>query len=427
MIAVFTLRLIYSIFLYCLLPLVLLRQFILGFRTPAYWSRWPERFGYVPFHSQSQPLFWLHAVSVGEVEAATPVIDRLLIEPSRFKIVITTVTPTGSEAVKRRFGDTITHHYLPYDLPGAVQRFLERLKPSVCVIMETELWPNLYHYCHLVNAPVVLINARMSLKSLAGYKKFPFLLKETFSNVARVLAQTETDANRFVLAGCEREKVSVSGNLKFDVNLPEGAGAQAQLLRNELFSDRPVWIADSTHEKEEKLLLDVHETILEQNENSCFILATGRRRRSDGVSGLCLQRGLNVVRKSVGDKCTESTQIFILDTLGELQSYYACADIALVGGSLVTAGGHNMLEPASLGVPVITGVHLENFQEISNLLIEAKAMIVVKNEFEFLEKTMQLFGDSDLRKHMGGNGKKVVTSNRGNIEEVLKTLKLILE
>jgi 3-deoxy-D-manno-octulosonic-acid transferase len=421
------LRHFYSLLLYCLLPLVFLRLIILGFRTSSYWSRWNERLGFLPSVKIDQPVFWLHAVSVGEVEAATPIIERMLSQLPQYQIVITTVTPTGAETVQRRFKNNARHFYLPYDLPSAVQRFITQLQPSICVIMETELWPNLYHYCDQKNIPIMLVNARVSLHSLVGYKKFPGLLKKTFDCVTYVLAQSKLDAERIMMIGCDSKKVSVTGNLKFDVNLPSDIYTKAKSIRAEMFPNRPVWIAASTHEKEEEALLEAHEKILEQHQSCVLILAPRHTQRFNRVADLCDRSNMNVVRKSSNEKCTKETQVYLLDTLGELQTYYACADLAFVGGSLVPAGGHNMLEPACLGLPVLSGIHVSNFHEVSNLLLKAEALILVDDVSDLVDKVTQLLSNVELRNQMGENAKNLVAMHKGSADHVIDKMKSLLQ
>ncbi len=420
-------RYFYSLLLYCLLPLVFLRLIILGFRISSYWSRWNERLGFLPSVKIDQPVFWLHAVSVGEVEAATPIIERVLSQLPQYQIVITTVTPTGAETVQRRFRNNARHFYLPYDLPFAVQGFIKQLQPSICVILETELWPNLYHYCNQKNIPIMLVNARVSLRSLAGYKKFPGLLKKTFDCVTYVLAQSKLDAERIVTIGCDSEKVSVTGNLKFDVNIPSDICMKAKSIKAEMFPNRPVWIAASTHDKEESLVLEVHKKILKKHNDCLLILAPRHTQRFNRVADLCDRSDLNLVRKSSDVKCTKETQIYLLDTLGELQTYYACADIAFVGGSLVDAGGHNMLEPACLGLPILSGKYVSNFHEVSNLLLEAEALILVNDVSELVDKLTQLLSNVELRNQMGENAKNLVAMHRGSADYIIDKMKTLLQ
>ncbi len=409
------------------MPFVLLRLCFLGFRSPEYLLRWRERFGWLPPLEISGPVFWLHAVSVGEVEAARPLINRLLTLLPGYQIIITTVTPTGGQTVQQRFADKVIHLYLPYDLPCSIRRFLKHLRPSICVIMETELWPNLYHYCHRQHIPIVLANARMSLKSLNGYRKFGTTIKRTLACVSRLMAQSKLDADRFMSLGCEPARISITGNLKFDMNVPANLHEQSQFVRNKNFPHRPVWIAASTHEHEEAQVLDAFEQILREYDDCLLILAPRHPQRFKSVENLCGRRGFEVVRKSDNKACSGSTRILLLDTLGDLQLYYACADIAFVGGSLVAAGGHNMLEPASLGVPIISGRNIANFHEIAELLQGVDAMYLVDDAAALAEKVMALLADAGRRRQMGENAKRLVVENRGSTDQVVSIIRSMLD
>jgi len=421
------LRILYSLILFCLVPFVFIRLFILGFKTPAYWSGWAERFGFLPNLAIERPVIWLHAVSVGEVEAAIPLVSRLLEQLPRYQIVLTTVTRTGAQTVQKRFADSVVHLYLPYDLPVSIQRFINILKPAICIIMETEIWPNLYYYCHQQKIPVVLANARMSSKSIRGYRKFRRLFTETLECVAQVITQSKADADRFISLGCEPARISVAGNLKFDINIQANLHEHANTIRNNNFPDRPVWIAASTHENEENIVLEAYEKILIQHKKCLLIIAPRHPQRFDKVAKLCVKSGFNLARKSDNSNCDDAVQVLLLDTLGELQLYYGCADLAFVGGSLVPAGGHNMLEPAILGIPIISGPHVTNFQEITSLLETAEAVCMVRDTDELAEKVTLLLNDSKLRCLFGENARKMVAENRGGADTTIDIIKSILD
>lgn len=417
----------YSLILYCLVPFVFARLIFLGIKTPAYWSGWGERFGFLPNLAIERPVIWLHAVSVGEVEAAIPLVSRLLEQLPQYQIVLTTVTPTGAQTVQKRFSDSVVHLYLPYDLPVSIQRFINILKPAICIIMETEIWPNLYYYCHQQKIPVVLANARMSLKSIRGYRKFRRLFTETLDCVVQVITQSKLDADRFISLGCEPARISIAGNLKFDIDIQANLREQANTIRNNNFPDRPVWIAASTHENEEFLVLEAHKKILIQHKKCLLIIAPRHPQRFDKVAKLCIKRGFSLVRKSNNSICDDAVQVLLLDTLGELQLYYGCADLAFVGGSLVPAGGHNMLEPAILGIPIISGPHITNFQEITSLLETAEAVCMVRDTDELAEKVTLLLNDSKLRCLFGENARKMVIENRGGADTTIDIIKSIVD
>jgi len=417
------LRRIYSFVLYPLIPFVILRLFWLGFRNPDYRRRWKERFGFPDKISSHDKIIWLHAVSVGEVQASRPLVNGLLDEYPDYKILITTMTPTGADSVKQYFGESVRHLYIPYDLPVAVKHFISVIEPSILIVMETELWPNLFHYCHATNIPVVVVNARMSEKSAKGYHRFSSLTRPMLENISLIVAQGKKDAERLIALGADSNKVNVTGNLKFDIHLPHSVTEQAQALRRYLSVNRPVWIAASTHEGEEKIILDAFDKVLQQQPQCLLVIVPRHPDRSAGVRELCTKRNLKVLCKSDNKECDENVKIFILDALGELPMYYAAADVAFVGGSFAEIGGHNMLEPASLGLPVIMGPHVFNFQEISQLLLDEGAAWKVTNADELSSRVNGLLADANMRHSIGELGRNIVMKNRGNVEKIMELMR----
>ena len=415
-------RRIYSFILYLIVPFVVLRLFWLGFRNPDYRRRWKERFGFPDKITSHDKVIWLHAVSVGEVQASRPLVNGLLDEYPDYKILITTMTPTGADSVKQYFGESVKHLYLPYDLPVSVKHFISVIDPSILIVMETELWPNLFHYCQVKNIPVIVVNARMSEKSAKGYRRFPSFTRSTLENISLVIAQGKKDAERMIALGADEDKVVVTGNLKFDIHLPHSVTEQAQALRRYLSVNRPVWIAASTHEGEEKIILDAFDKVLQKHSQCLLVIVPRHPERSAVVRELCVKRNLEVLSKSDNKECDEDVKIFILDTLGELPMYYAAADVAFVGGSLTETGGHNMLEPACLGLPVIMGPHIFNFQEISQLLLDEGAAWKVANMDELSARVSSLLGDANLRHSTGERGRSIVLKNRGNVEKIMELI-----
>jgi 3-deoxy-D-manno-octulosonic-acid transferase len=416
------LRRIYSFIIYLLIPFVVLRLFWLGFRNPDYRRRWKERFGFPDKITSHDRIIWLHAVSVGEVQVSRPLVNGLLEEYPDYKILITTMTPTGADSVNQYFSDSVKHLYLPYDLPVAVKHFISVIEPSILIVMETELWPNLFHYCHKKDIPIIVINARMSEKSAKGYRRFSSLIRPMLENVSLVVAQGKKDAERMIALGVDKDKISVTGNLKFDINLPHSVTEQAQALRRYLSVNRPVWIAASTHEGEEKIILDAFDKVLQQQPQCLLLIVPRHPGRAAAVRELCTKRNLKVLSKSDNRECDENVKVFILDTLGELPMYYAAADVAFVGGSLTEIGGHNMLEPACLGLPVIMGPHVFNFQEISQLLLDEGAAWKVSNADELSGRVSSLLADANLRHSIGERGRGVVLKNRGNVEKIMELI-----
>ncbi len=415
-------RRIYSFIIYLLIPFVVLRLFWLGFRNPDYRRRWKERFGFPDKITSHDRIIWLHAVSVGEVQVSRPLVNGLLEEYPDYKVLITTMTPTGADSVNQYFADAVKHLYLPYDLPVAVKHFISVIEPSILIVMETELWPNLFHYCHKKDIPIIVINARMSEKSAKGYRRFSSLIRPMLENVSLVVAQGKKDAERMIALGVDKDKISVTGNLKFDINLPHSVTEQAQALRRYLSVNRPVWIAASTHEGEEKIILDAFDKVLQQQPQCLLLIVPRHPGRAAAVRELCTKRNLKVLSKSDNRECDENVKVFILDTLGELPMYYAAADVAFVGGSLTEIGGHNMLEPACLGLPVIMGPHVFNFQEISQLLLDEGAAWKVSNADELSGRVSSLLADANLRHSIGERGRGVVLKNRGNVEKIMELI-----
>ncbi len=416
------LRLLYSAVLYVLIPFVVLRLFFLTIRKPAYRKRIHERFGYVQRLDSSLPIIWIHAVSVGEVHASKPLVDQIIRSYPHYQLLITTMTLTGSEAVQNHYGNRVAHSYIPYDLPGAVHRFILRIKPALLVVMETEIWPNLFYICRKNNIPVVIANARMSEKSFAGYQRLSGLARDTLSNVSFVITQGQADAERLVSLGADKGRVTVSGSIKFDIEFPEDIKKQGLLLRQNIFHDRPVWIAASTHAGEEQIILSAFGGILKQHRDCLLIIAPRHPERSNTIADLSDKSGFITVRKSQGQKVDDQVKVYLLDTLGELPEYYAASDLAFVGGSLIPHGGHNMLEPACLGIPVITGPYNHNFSEISAMLQRSGAAWIVAGVEELVHRVNILLTDKKLRHDAGEKGRKLVEVNRGGIHRLMEIL-----
>ena len=409
------LRFLYTFLFYLFLPLVLLRLLWRGLRAPAYWQRWLERFGFCP-PLAVQKTVWLHAVSMGEVQAAVPLIKIL---QSRFpSILVTTMTPTGSQRVREVFGDSVLHVYLPYDLPGAVSRFLRRTKPCLLILMETELWPNLLFACKQRKIPVILANARLSANSAAGYQRIAGLTREMLGSVAAIAAQTELDAGRFVGLNIDKTKVHVTGSIKFDSRLPADFAETALALRRQWGIERRVWIAASTHDGEEEVVLDAFSSLKQDIKDLVLLLVPRHPERFNRIAALCEQRGFIVARRSKGDVNTK-TEIYLGDTMGDLAFLYAACDVAFVGGSLVPIGGHNLLEPAAVGLPVIMGPHTFECEEICRRLLEAEAAQRVSDTEQLVQAVKMYLTDTKLQRKTGEKGRLFVQRNRGALERLL--------
>jgi len=413
-------RTAYSLILYLLVPVVLLRLLFRSVKLPGYRKRIAERFAF--FSGAPERVVWVHAVSVGETIAASPVINALLKQNPDQKILLTTSTPTGSAQALEIFGERILHVYAPYDLPTVVKRFLKHFDVSLLVVMETEIWPNLFYQCHQHHIPVLLANARLSEKSMQGYLKLASLSRATVRCITRIAAQSEADAERFIKLGADKDKVSITGSIKFDLNIEQSLRESADVLRRELGINRKIWIAASTHEGEEALLLNIL-TLLQSSEPDLLLMLVPRHPdRFDKVATFCEKRGFTLVRRSHGASCDQATRIYLGDSMGELLLMYAAADIAFVGGSLVAVGGHNLLEPAALGLPVVTGPYLFNFADISQRLQEVNGMLKSEDADQLASNMEMLLRDDTLRQKMGENARLFVEQNRGSLEKLLELI-----
>lgn len=392
-------------------------------RAPEYLRRWPERFGVID-PAVGEKVIWVHAVSVGEVQAAEPLIRALLEKYPGHTLLVTTVTPTGSAHLIKLLGNEVSHLYAPYDLPGAVARFLGRVRPRIAIVMETELWPNLFHACRRNDIPLYLVNARLSERSVAGYVRFSGLFSQTLNCVTAIAVQGKVDANRFKQLGALKDRICVTGNLKFEQRIPPSLFEKAEVLRRDWGTNRPVWIAASTHVGEDELILDVFRQVKKQFHDCLLVIVPRHPERFPEVADLCKQRGYNFIKRSDHIACDPETEIFIGNSMGDLILFYAASDVAFVGGSLVHHGGHNLLEPASLGVPVLTGPNTFNFTEITELLIDAGACIQVENTAELKDTVCSWLADANLRYEIGEKGKQVVEKNKGALESVLNMIQL---
>jgi len=414
-------RLFYGLLGYLLIPIIIGRLLFRGFKARDYWRRWSERFGFFkPLSSHKR--IWIHAVSFGEIQASVPLIKALQLKYPSFDFLITTMTPTGAQRSKELFGETITHLYLPYDLWHAVFLFLNKTKPTIGIIIETELWFNLFQACKKRNIPLFLINARLSEKSFQKYQKFiPNLTKQTLQCLTHIAAQTNDDAKRLQQLGANN--ITIMGNLKFDVEIPESIFEKAEELKRN-FENRKIWIAASTHEGEETILLNVHQQIQRKIPNVLLILVPRHPERFNSIFQMCEQREFKTSRRSLSQKISIKTDIYLGDTMGELLMLYAVADVAFVGGSLICRGGHNLIEPAAVGKPILTGQFMFNFSDITKRLLEINAAEQVFDEQQLLEKVLFLLENPTQCKIIGKKGKAFVEQNRGALERVLDLIEI---
>jgi 3-deoxy-D-manno-octulosonic-acid transferase len=420
------LRFLYTLAMYLVTPIIVLRLLARGVRYRGYHRRWRERFGIFPAPGINGSL-WVHAVSVGEVNAAEPLVKALMQAYPDAPLVVTTVTPTGSERVLQLFGESVHSVYLPYDLPFAVRSFLRKIRPRLAVIVETEIWPNLYFGCRRRGIPLLIANARLSERSLRGYAPLKSLVRAALRCVSHIAAQSRTDAARYRLLGAEPTQLSVVGNLKFDMPLPAAAKGGGQGFRDAWGAARPVWIAASTHEGEEMPVLEAHLKVLERLPDALLLIAPRHPERFRQVEGAVRNLGFTAAVRSVDGLPGHATQCFVIDTMGELMPFFASADVAFVGGSLVPIGGHNVLEPAALSTPVVVGPHTFNFEEITNTLVQEGGGIRVQEASELGDAVRGLLRDGDERRQMGDLARHVFESERGAVERVMRLVDRLLE
>lgn len=415
-------RTLYTALLYLIVPLALLRLCWRGFQMRDYWHRWGERFGFVK--PTPQPVaVWVHAVSVGEALAAMSLIHALIRQHGPGRVLVTTTTPTGSARVRAALGDQVLHVYAPYDLPGAVRRLLDRLQPQRVVIMETELWPNLFAALKQRGIPLHIVNGRLSPRSFAGYSKVRGFAGDVLSACTGILAQSPEDAERFCALGAEPHQVHPVGNIKFDQTLPEEQIAAGEQLREQI-GPAPVWLAASTHDGEDAQVLDAHQQLLRAQPDARLILVPRHPQRFDAVAALIERRGLALRRRSQSqtDIGLPAGAVLLGDSMGEMFLYLAAADQVFVGGSLVPVGGHNVLEPAALGRPVLHGPHMHNFEAARELLYKAEASVEVANAQALAATLSQFCADPAAGQRMGHNGLRAVEANRGTLQRILTRL-----
>jgi 3-deoxy-D-manno-octulosonic-acid transferase len=414
-------RRLYSLLIYCAVPFALAGVLWRGLRDRSHWQGLGERFGWGRRLS-SAPSIWLHAVSLGEMSAAAPLVRALRLKYPHYPLVLTTATLTGRLRARDQFGDTVDVRFLPYDTPGSVARFLDRIRPGLAIILETELWPNLFMACERRGIPLALASARLSTKSVARYRRFGTLFRGIFSACALIAAQSVEDAERFIAIGAQSARTRVAGNIKFDMQPDADAAQRGHALRASFGSERPAWIAGSTHSGEEAQMLAAHEELRASRPDALLLLVPRHPDRFEAVADLLNRCGWRFTRRSGGGAPDGATQVVLVDTVGELAALYASADAAFVGGSLVPIGGHNLLEPAALGIPVLTGPYYSNGRDIARLLLQQGAALQVADAPELAAALARLLADPAERRRMGTIGRHIVESNRGSVARLLELI-----
>lgn len=410
-------RFIYSWLIRIAAPIAFAVVLWRGVRDRSYWQGLAERFG--AGRKLPSPSIWLHAVSLGEMSAAAPLVRALHSRYPQLALAVTAATPAGRARARDLFADFASIRFLPYDTPGSVRRFLERIQPRVAVIMETELWPNLFSECERRRVPVFLASARLSAKSVSRYRRLGSLFSSVFTPNVTVAAQTAEDAERFRLIGSSANQTRVIGNVKYDLTVSAAIIETGKILRA-AYGSKLVWVAGSTRAGEEEQVLEAHALLQAHRPDSLLLLAPRHKDRFAAVADLLARRGVKFARRSdMVDALPVDTQVLLVDTIGELLALYASADVAFVGGSLVPIGGHNLLEPAALGLPVLTGPSHFNGKEIALLLLRRGAALQVANPEELAAALQRLLDEPTERRRIGGIGKDIVESNRGSVERLL--------
>ncbi len=415
------LQTLYTFLFYMIQPLIWLRLWLRGRKIPAYRKRWGERYGF--YRNQVKPEgILLHSVSVGETLAAVPLVRALRHRYPSLPITVTTMTPTGSERALSAFGKDVYHVYLPYDLPGAMARFLDHVQPRLVIIMETELWPNLITALHQRKIPLIIANARLSERSANGYRKLGRFMRTLLRRITLIAVQNEEDGERFINLGLKRTQLNVTGSLKFDISVTPELAARAVTLRRQWAPQRPVWIAASTHEGEEKIIVDAHTELLKAFPTLLLILVPRHPDRFDDAKAIVRKAGLEYTLRSAGTVPPASSHVVIGDTMGELMLLYGIADLAFVGGSLIERGGHNPLEPAAHAIPVLMGPHTFNFKDICARLQESDGLITVRDTASLVEQVTTLLSDDDYRRYHGHHAVDVLHKNQGALHSLLALL-----
>jgi 3-deoxy-D-manno-octulosonic-acid transferase len=411
-------RLAYAVLSWLLVPAFIGHLFWRSLSQPDYRRRLGERFGY-GFTRLPSPSIWIHAVSVGEVTAAVPLVRTLRQHFPATPLVVTTMTPTGSRRARDLFGTEIIHCYVPFDSPGPVRRFFDWARPELALILETEIWPNLYHECGRRKVPLVLASARVSPKSVRRYRFLFRLIRDTLAHGIVIGAQSPTDAERFRSLGANPARTHVTGNIKFDFELAAEVTAGGRAFRALHAPGRPVWIAASTHQDEEQAVIEAHRGVLGRYPDALLILVPRHPERFATVASLLQKSGLQTVTRSSGVTTGQDARVFLGDSMGELTMLYAAADIAFVGGSLVRVGGHNLLEPAALGLPALTGPYNFNAPDIAELLIEQGAAVVVKDAAAMAAEVIGLLSTPAERDRRGRLARAALERNRGAVSRLL--------
>ena len=416
----------YNFLLHLLLPFVYLRLLWRGRTTPAYAQNIEQRFG--GHQKLPQGGIIIHAVSLGETLASQPLVNALLTQYPHLPLIITNTTATGAERARALWGDKVHQCYLPYDYSWAMRRFLEHSRPKLIIVMETELWPNLIDQAKQLTIPVMLANGRLSAKSATGYGKIPSLVTPMLQALTVLAAQDQDTAQRFQDLGASENSIQVTGSLKFDLTIPDDLTLRAEELKQQWqLHTRPIWVAASTHEGEDEIVLTAFKQIQQQFNNALLILVPRHPERFDKVADVIAKQGFSIARRSQQQAITSEVSVFLGDSMGELLLWFALADVAFVGGSLVNVGGHNPLEPAALAVPIVTGMTMFNFKQITDILLQAGALQQAHDATELAKIVCEWLANPEQKQKDGQAGLAVVNANKGALKKHLAIVEEILK
>lgn len=419
-------RVFYTLIFYLLVPIMVLRLLWRSRQQSAYRQRLAERFGYIAARTDSQkPCIWIHSVSVGETLAARPLVEHLLHTYPTHQLWITTTTPTGSDTVKRLYGTRVLHSYFPYDLPSAVQRTLQGIQPQLVLILETEIWPNLYHACQQRQIPLLLLNARLSTRAFQRYRRLGTFTRNTLRCIRWIGARSPQDAAHFQQLGAMPAQITTCGNLKFALQIPTGLREQASNLKQQ-WNNRPVVVAASTHTGEDEPVLQAFKRLQYRIPNALLILVPRHPERFDNVYRQCVAAGLKTLRRSAATALTDDTAVLLGDSMGEMLLWFALADIAFIGGSLVAHGGHNPLEAAAFGVPVVSGIHTHNFTDLFPALYASGGAVEIADADTLYAQCLTWLQQPLLRQQAGENAAQFFAQQQGVIACIMQVIAPLL-
>ena len=412
-------RLFYTLILSLVSPLLLYGLYKSKPGKPSFGQRWKEHFGITPQTQGKNPI-WIHAVSVGESIAAIPIIKQLKLRDPNQAIIVTTTTSTGAEQIDK-LGDLVEHRYMPIDFSWCVRGFLKAVQPKQMLIMETELWPNTLHCVAKAGIPISVLNARLSERSCQRYATFQTVFNLLAKNLSQVLCQYPSDAERFIRLGLDKASVHVTGSIKFDIDVSAEQASKGKALREQIGFERCVWIAASTHQGEDELILDAHKQLLKDNPKTLLMIVPRHPERFNQVTELAKQYQFNTVTRTSQQPITSDVEVYIADTMGEMLVLLGGSDVCFMGGSLVgdKVGGHNLLEPAALQLPLLNGPSYFNFSEITDKLLEANAVTICHNSNEIADQLRTLLTHPKLRKEKGLAAYQVIEQNRGALDKTL--------